>query len=235
MSLSVPQADIWSLSCISPSLSEQSVSLTALTRRGFLGIASATGLVLTGCSTTPSTQWSAPAERNVSINPNGSIKYSPPNYPAYTGTPSASGKVERIITGAGIGYILCRLAGTWQFATACALVWGAVGGATYSERNRVNVDMRALLGQIQNEIALKLARKPESLRGAAIPSQNSLTQHVAIGPITQRSDNRWYTNFEVTWVDSQGRTHFGGRGTVTELSPGKWDFTTTDPRFINTK
>lgn len=95
--------------------------------------------------------------------------------------------------------------------------------------------MNALLRQLDGEIRLKIARKPESLRGVAIPSQNSLTQYVAIGPIIQRPDNRWYTNFEVTWVDSQGRIHFGGRGTVVELSPEKWDFTNTDPRFINAK
>jgi hypothetical protein len=68
-----------------------------------------------------------------------------------------------------------------------------------------------------------------------VPSQNTLTQYVAIGPITRGRDNRLYTHFEVTWVDSQGRTHFGGQGTVVEISLGKWDFTNTDPKSISTR
>ena len=90
--------------------------------------------------------------------------------------------------------------------------------------------MNALLRQLEGEIRLKIARKPESLRGVSIPSQNTITQYVKIGPITQRRD-KWYVNFEVTRVDSQGRLSFGGRGTLVELSPGKWDFTTIDPNF----
>ena len=68
--------------------------------------------------------------------------------------------------------------------------------------------MRVLLVQIQNHISRKIAQKPESLQGISLYSQNTFTQYVAVGPITQGQDVRWYANFEVTWIDSLGRIHF---------------------------
>ena len=169
-------------------------------------VALATAGLLSGCSTTPVASWNAPAERNISINPNGSIKYSPPNYPAYDPNRStALTPGARAVIGAGGGLVLCRILGAnWVFSTACAAIGGTIGYKTApTQAQIVTVDQAQMTRMLEE--AYRNYGKMDTLRGQNRISNRNITQYVWISETISRKDNSTEVQFTLRSVWPDGR------------------------------